>query len=263
MTRVSARRTAIVAVAVVLSLQLVGASVPPTWASFSHTTGNAANVFTASTSYYRSAVLADSPVAYWRLGEPSGATTATNLQGAGNGTYTGGVILGQPSALVNDADTSVDFNGTTGLVNIPTPVPAALRFDVPLSIEAWVNLDTTAGTRWIVNRGTFYYLYFSAGTTYFGVRTPAGAYIYVTTLTVTAGSWQHLVGTYDGTTFILYRNGSEVVRAAITGTVTKDDAVLKLADLVDGRVDEVALYNKVLNPARVLEHYERGALTRP
>src|SRR5207248_11696460 len=69
-------------------------------------------------SAYRSAVLADSPLAYWRLGETTGSVAA-DQRAAYNGTYTKTPSLGQPGALFNDPATSVGFNGTSQYVQVP------------------------------------------------------------------------------------------------------------------------------------------------
>src|SRR5262249_54513852 len=68
---------------------------------------------------YSSVVLADNPIGYWRLGETSGPT-AFDSSGLGhNGTYTGGVTLGVPGAIVDDPNTAARFNGSTGYVAVP------------------------------------------------------------------------------------------------------------------------------------------------
>jgi hypothetical protein len=85
---------------------------------------------------------------------------------------------------------------------------------------------------------------------------------------VTTGVWQHLVGTFDGTTLILYRNGENVAQVAVTSTIQTgtDPFFIGAFDVTssffDGGIDEVALYGEALAPARVLAHYQRGALTR-
>jgi hypothetical protein len=215
-------------------------------------------------SSYRALVMSNSPRAYWRLGESSG-TTAVDEMGASNGTYSGGYTLGAAGALVNDANTAVDLNGTSGRMSAPS-VPA-LDLTSQVSIEAWVNPDSLAGTRWIVNKGTFYYLYISNGTTYFGIH--QGGYLFVTTTTVTTGAWQHLVGTYDGSTLVLYRNGVVVAQAPASGAISSTStavfvgAVSAAGSYYDGRIDEVAIYGTALTPAQALAHYQRGNSTRP
>ena len=61
----------------------------------------------APSSVYRAAVLADSPLAYWRLGETSGTVAHDETGNGHDGTYVGGVTLGQPGALTGDANTAV------------------------------------------------------------------------------------------------------------------------------------------------------------
>jgi hypothetical protein len=216
-------------------------------------------------SSYRALVMSDGPGAYWRVGESSG-TTAVDQMGASNGTYLGGFALGAAGALANDPNTAVDLNGTNGRISVPS-VPA-LDLTSRVTIEAWVNPDTLVGTRWIVNKGTFYYLYISSGTTYFGVHA-AGTYQFITTTTVTAGAWQHLVGTYDGSSLVLYRNGVQVAQGSASGAISSTTtpvfigAVSDAGSFFDGRLDEVAVYGSALTPAQALAHYQRGNQTRP
>src|SRR2546427_12015435 len=56
---------------------------------------------------YRASVLADHPVAYWRLDEETG-TVMVDASGNGNdGAYAGAVTLGQPGAPASDGGTAV------------------------------------------------------------------------------------------------------------------------------------------------------------
>ena len=57
-------------------------------------------------------------ISYWRLGEREG-TTAEDSADGNDGTYTGGVTLGQPGLLKGDADTAAQFDGTSGYVAVP------------------------------------------------------------------------------------------------------------------------------------------------
>src|SRR5438128_2699447 len=71
-------------------------------------------------SAYSDAVLADTPVAYWRLGEATGSTIAVDqTANHNNGTYVGSPTLGQLGAINGDADTAVDFNNTADYVEAP------------------------------------------------------------------------------------------------------------------------------------------------
>src|SRR5690348_8202795 len=89
----------------------------------------------APLSAYSTAVLADGPSSYWRLGETSGST-ATDQRGAAPGTYSGHVTLGQPGALTGDPDPAVALDGSSALVS----AGSAYNFagTAAFTLEAWV-----------------------------------------------------------------------------------------------------------------------------
>lgn len=65
---------------------------------------------------YRAAVLADQPVAYWRLDDTD--MIARDQLGTNAGTYSGGCTLSVPGAITSDSDTAVGFDGTTCEVDL-------------------------------------------------------------------------------------------------------------------------------------------------
>ena len=67
---------------------------------------------------YRDEILADQPIAYWRLGESSG-TTAFDQAGPTNGSYQNGVTLGQSGALITGSDSAAAFDGVDDQVTVP------------------------------------------------------------------------------------------------------------------------------------------------
>ena len=72
-------------------------------------------------SAYKNAVLADEPLAYWRLGEEEGGFIAENIGSAADsidGTYTGSGMLGEDGLIFDDPDTAVRFQ-FDGEVQIP------------------------------------------------------------------------------------------------------------------------------------------------
>ncbi len=87
---------------------------------------------------YGSTVLTDTPLAFWRLDESPGASTAVDGTGHGfAGAYTA-VTLGVDGA-VPDADAAAQFSRVAGSVlNIPNA--AALNFGTGgFTVEAWIN----------------------------------------------------------------------------------------------------------------------------
>lgn len=85
---------------------------------------------------YQDAVLAMDPLAYWRLGETSGATLADEA-----GTYpltlTGNHTLGQDGAIANDDDGALYFFG--GRANAAAPILPSTT-NAPFSIAFWAKL---------------------------------------------------------------------------------------------------------------------------
>src|ERR1700716_4035115 len=90
----------------------------------------------AATSASISSVNADSPSAYWRLGEKRGATIALDASGRSHpAAVRGAVTLGVPGALVGDSDTAAQLDGKTGYLRTSSPVTVGSDF----SIEAWIK----------------------------------------------------------------------------------------------------------------------------
>lgn len=80
------------------------------------------------------------------------------------------------------------------------------------------------------------------------------------------GDWIHLVGTYDGANWSLYRNGVQVAsEPGAVGALSVDDGDWAIgaagngwADHYTGDVDEVAIYDRALTPSQVAAHYVAG-----
>jgi fibronectin type 3 domain-containing protein len=108
---------------------------------------------------YESFVLTNHPVAYWPLNETNG-TVAFDLAGGNNGTYVGGIALGQPgisfqSGAIPDAAFSTPnyspiFDGNSGYVDVPQ---GQLNITQAITITAWVNFSEIAHFSDIISRG--------------------------------------------------------------------------------------------------------------
>ena len=213
---------------------------------------------------YAATVSGDAPVSYWRLGETSG-TTAADAMGKHAGTFTNGPTLGQASLLTSDANSSVSFDGVNDEVIVPSA--ADLQFGTSFTLEAWIRpnaLPASGAFASVLTKAESYSLQFNGPRLEFTVmqsgarkrlQAPAGA--------VATGQTYHVVATYDGTTQRLYLNGAQVASAALTGAATATTNTLRMGswsanEFLSGRIDEVAVYGKVLSSAQVQAHYSAG-----
>jgi PKD repeat protein len=220
---------------------------------------------------YRSLVLADGPVSYWRLGEPGGGTAADSA-GTNTGSVRGGVVLGAPGALIGDPDTSMSFDGTSGYVSVPNSANLNLTGD--LTVEAWVQPGALDGkTRAFIHKGgtggypTYQYrIGLTSGNLWRGT-----VYVGSSNITVTAPGtpstvgWTHLVMTRSGSTLKLYVNGAAVATATASGVLNTSTGMLAIGrtgavsvDYFKGSIDEVAVYPTALSAATIAEHYRVG-----
>src|SRR5262245_21018646 len=84
---------------------------------------------------YSQTILADHPTMYWRLGDRSGKT-AFDASGNGNDAiYVNRPHLGNPGAIVGDADTAVHFNGYRQFARWRSDSSYAGSF----TVEAWAT----------------------------------------------------------------------------------------------------------------------------
>jgi len=83
------------------------------------------------------------------------------------------------------------------------------------------------------------------------------------TAPVNFDDYSHLVGTYDGSFIYVYQDGVEVERADATDEVVDNDAEFRIGETdnwgrYEGLVDEVAVYDYRLTPARIRAHFQAG-----
>ena len=268
--------TAAVVVAAVVSGAVLAHA---TGAVFAEQVTNAANAFTTTVycgtgTTYQQAVLASSPVIYYRFSETTG-TSAANLGSAtGAGTYTGGFTLGVAGAVsCETSSTAVRLNGSTGLVVRPTGATASTN---TFTEEAWFRTTTGGGkiAGWGNIRNTASstfdrHLYLSDnGTLYFGVN-PSTKTVISSPGTYLDGRWHYVAATLGTTGMRLYVDGVEV--AANAGVTTAGTAysgywrtgydaltgwtAAPTNPWFTGDLDEVAFYASALTATQIATHY--------
>ncbi|MCW2867498.1 MAG: signal peptidase [Marmoricola sp.] len=262
-------------VASVTALLVVG--VAPTQAAYARTTGTTQNSWGSAVDFrpYRTAVLADSPHLFWRLGETSGTAVRDETAAARGGTvYNSGYAWGQPGALPSEAGTR-SLALTAGLLTANTSVTGPAVF----SVEAWIRTTTTSGGRILgfgdagastASTTVDRQLYVGTnGKVYFGVGTSKT--VVASNAALNDGRWHHVVGTYatGAGGMLLYVDG---VRQAATGTATPATGTgywragaevlstwtMGPDNYYDGSLEELAVYTTTLSAARVKAHYDAG-----
>jgi hypothetical protein len=196
-------------------------------------------------------------------------------------TYQGNMELQQSSSLQGTpTDYSVDMHGASNYVLVSDN--AALDITADLTLEAWIKLDATPAATWGIvakdelaaNKKGYTLGITSAKKLYLNIERDGDAVAGGLSLTgqrvLDVGTWYHVVGTYDPSTSMrLYINGMEdaSVTAAVPTSIHSDTNDLWLGiwdDLTtanqyfDGLLNEVAVYNSVLTPTQILDHYRSG-----
>lgn len=217
---------------------------------------------------YKSEVLADVPSGYWRLGETDGTTAADSSGNGLDGTYHFGSVfglLGFGGSISGSSDASVLFDNTGGNDYVSVADDPLLDPGDTFSLEAWVifNAVNTGTAQVILAKGANSFTVYELGGLLYFDKAGVGQ-IAISTASLSAGAWTHILVTKDGADVHLYINGVDV-----TGSVTDRTVVATATDLNIGRytdgtlylagaLDEVAIYPTVLSAERVLAHYNAG-----
>jgi|SRR6185436_10775995 len=238
---------------------------------------------------YAQRILADSPVAYWRLNEAAGSTTAADLSGNGyTGTKAGGVTFGVASPQP-DGSTAASSTGVDGShVAIPaTDVSpggplAAIQGTSAITIEGWFNATTMtfpANYRLgisFVGQGSSYMGFYDGFVGPTGVHPLAKLNIGGSQQGIgdvgpalTAGTWYLLDATYDGASMKLYENGVQI-GTTLSASGTLDLGLgshgMYIVGYVgtggpygwNGGMSNVAVYNYALTATQILDHWRIG-----
>lgn len=221
----------------------------------------------AASSPYAQAVVADAPILYLRLEDRAGNTvrdsSPSNLEAI---VFMGGGALPAfevPGAIGN----SVSFSGQTGQrIEV-----SAQGFDFgereTFTLEAWFNLsgvdgnfrhfftkDTNGGPR--QEYGVF--VNTNRGLTFERIIDDQAVAVSVD-ITKADGNWHHFAAVYDGNQLIFYVDGTAKSAADARPAKPKTQPLVIGAKnagygTLNGRLDEVAVYAKALDAARIAAH---------
>lgn len=202
---------------------------------------------------------------HWPFDEATGNTTPDRSPGNNVGNLSMGpsLVAGRVGAG------ALDLPGTQDLMEVRDPVDGRLDFGTgDFTVSVWIkttqamnapdivvkwpsNLNMTgprAGWALTLPQGALLFKGFSEGTNQIGVAGP----------TVNDGQWHHVVGLRSDGDLVLWVDGNQVGTRATTLGNLSNTAPLWVGgfgtstDLnFNGQIDDVRLYNRVLNPAEI------------
>lgn len=231
-------------------------------------------VLTTPPSTYPATILRDGPEAYWRLGETNGSVVARDVTGAYPANYVqfGGGSLETPGVITGDPDTAAQF--TPSQFNFVERVLSGGLNDLrSFSVEVWVrptlgaegalvtalaNLPSTGYQLSVLPAGE---VRFRTGAS---LNPAARQFDDLVGGRVTAGDWNLLVATYDGRNKRLFVNGLLAGEQTVP-ILASPERLFRLGagngptttpgTVLNGQLDEVAVYRKVLDPVRIMTHF--------
>ncbi len=251
--------------------------------------GSITNVYTVTVTKtptpvgYMALVLATDPTVYWPLHEPAGPI-AFDYTGANNAAYSGsGVTYGVPGPV---GSVAASLDGVAG-TKIVAPYSAALNPSGPFTVECWINpANTTSGSRVLVidmingqnlaNTGDRSGWAFrqSGATLQFLIgddSIPNGGYSLTATTpaVLTAGTWQHVLATYDSATtnVSIWVNGSSVLSQTGPKQLFPNFAAPTMIGdrgyggwIYNGSIAHVALYSRALTAQEIQSHAQNAPI---
>ncbi len=237
-------------------------------------TGQASFGADISEADYFATVMADEPLAYWRLGEANGPTVVDASGNGHNGTADAGVQFNRQGLIAGGGDGALNTVG-----NSRVTVSAFEKFppgSTGFTTEYWIKLNAPpTGFNNIVgdgeSSGDFYMMNYLTGSgqirPHFSFANTPVSIDSVTQLAV--GQTYHVVTTWDintGTTNIYINGQLDITGSTSTNVPDNTNNVMYLGK--DNRepggdfdLDEVAFYARALSAAEVAEHFSAGAGT--
>lgn len=244
------------------------------WGTSSAVTNDATYGQTTS-SPYRTAILADSPLAWWRQNDPSGNFLDSSGNGRTGTAAAGPSLLYRQGGATHDGDFST--RRTLSGLHLTAPSSSWASLTAAFSLECWLKMDSfpladyayqifqkgSTGANAPGGTANNYSLYlFSGSSGAPGVVTlygsPGGTWSNVSrgSTPIPVGTWVHIVATWDGTFAIVYVNGvGTTPNSAAALPANTDDLIINMGL---GAIDEVAIYGTALSAARVQSHYNAG-----
>lgn len=214
-------------------------------------------------------IQAQGPIAWWKLDEPVGSTTAFDSAGSVNGTLNGGAAFAPGGISGNDLSVPVgaasyaDFGNNFGFTSGDFTASAWIK-TTDTSSNSTIILGkhhTTIVAGWMLRLNLDSGGYGAVGKASFYVSQGSQAAVPVSSITVADGQWHNIVGVYAGGAPSLYVDG--IFQAAgpvaanaannadfIMGGVLNNSTNTNI-NAYNGNIDDAQLYNRALSAAEV------------
>ena len=200
------------------------------------------------------------PIAWWKLDENTGVL-AQDASGNGNN----GTLVNSPTWTQGKNGPCLNFNGSSGQVNIGTP--AILNQDfTALTLEAWIyaNSSPIGSDSAVAGKFTVYGFTLHTGTPnlYFYINN--GGNGLAPNYSSYLNAWHHIAGTFDGTTQKIYIDGKFVASKASSATSTGTGGSFGIggdgagSTIFNGKIDDVKFYNYCRTQAQIAWDYNKG-----
>jgi hypothetical protein len=219
--------------------------------------------------------LTDNLISYWKLDESSGNASDS----VGSNTLTNNNSVAYTSAKINNGADFGDTGNTKSLITTNT-----LGIDGGnMSFSCWVNKNKNiTNLKYVLaayqenNTSKVEYsigFYSDGGNEYVRFqrgKVGVGDQVALKTITLSTGTWYHLVGTYDGTNIRLYIDGTLEATTAASGDGSNagvytagfsignnndDSSIIENALIVD----EVGVWSRALSSTEISQLYNNGA----
>jgi hypothetical protein len=213
-------------------------------------------------SAYTSAILADTPLAYWPLDDHGDAIA--DVMGFAPGTASGDCMFGVPGGIATG--TAIRFTKTC-VIDVGDHF--LFTGTTAFTIEAWAQVDQTSNMfRHVFTHETrgntgpidgYALLFRDVGHAF--VERPVNGQNVVTPDAMADPSFHYLVATFDGANLSIYVDVALVETTPTTkiATATHVHAFIGAASAQGnqfaGTIDEVAIYGRALGPDRLAAHY--------
>lgn len=234
----------------------------------------------ATTSFaFPSFILSNNPVAYWRLNETNGSTTAVDSAGGHNATYGSAVTLGvagpQPPDFLGFEITNTAAQLANGVNNSWLTMPALNLNTNTVTIIAWIYPmgSQAAYTGLVFCRGgnTVAGMNLNSAGTDLGYtwNNDSGSWGWSSGVQPPANQWSLaalVVQPSSAVVYLLNTNGAQSAtnflsqpNQAFAGSGTiGTDTYSSAARVFNGVLDEVAVFNYALTPAQIEQLYDNG-----